>query len=70
MGLATDQGTQVSQEPSLPPMGEEDEEQARMEVNGHAAPVPGIEVAHAGGVASDPLEDIDRGTGASSGHFL
>lgn len=67
MGLAADQGTHVSQEPSLFPMSEEDEEQAREEVNGHAVPVPDIRVAHAEGVESDPLADIDRGTGMSLG---
>ena len=64
MGLAADQGTHASQEPSLSPMGEEDEEQAR-EVNGHVAPVPDIRVAHAEGIESGPLEDIDRSTGVS-----
>jgi hypothetical protein len=63
MGLAADQGTHASQEPSLPPMGEEDEEQAHKEMNGHVAPVPVIQVAHAEEVVSDPLDDIDRGTG-------
>jgi len=58
MGLAADQGTHVSQEPSLPPMGEEDEEPAHKDMNGHAAPVPEIEVAHVG-VEADLLEDID-----------
>jgi hypothetical protein len=66
MGLAADQGTHASQEPSLFSMNEEDEEQAR-EVNGHAAHVPDIQVAHAEGVEADPLEDIDRGAGMSLG---
>ena len=62
MGLAADQGTHASHEPSLPPMGEEDEEQARKEVNGHVETVPAIQVAHVD-VESDPMEDIDRSTG-------
>jgi len=60
MGLAADHGTHSSREPSLPSMGEEVEEQARKEVNGHAAPAPDIRVAPAEEVESDPLEDIDR----------
>jgi len=67
IGLAADQGTHASQEPSLPPMGEEDGEHARKEVNGHAAPMPDIRVAHAEEVESDPLEDVDRSTGMSCG---
>ena len=63
IGLAADQRTHVSQEPSLPPMGEEDGEYARKEVNGHAAPMPDIRVAHAEELESDPLEDVDRSTG-------
>jgi hypothetical protein len=43
-------------------MGEEDEEQARKEVNGHVETVPAIQVAHVD-VESDPMEDIDRSTG-------
>jgi len=70
MGLAADQGTQASQEPTLPPMGEEDEEQARKEGNGHAAPMPDNRLAHAEDVESDPLEDIDRSTGMSLCHPL
>lgn len=66
IGLAADQGTHASQEPSLPPMGEEDGEQARTEVNGHAVPMPDIRVAHAEEVKPDPLGDIDRSTGMSS----
>jgi hypothetical protein len=63
MGLAADQGSHASQVPSLPPMGEEDEEQARKEMNGHVAPVPVIQVAHAEEVVSDLLDDIDRSIG-------
>ena len=69
MGLAADQGTHVSQEPSLPPMGEEDEDPVHKEVNGHATPVPEIEVAHVG-VESDLLDDIDRSTGAPKSSSL
>jgi len=65
IGLAADQGTHPSQEPSLPSMGEEDGEQAHNEVNGHAAPMPDIRVAHAEEVEPNPLEDIDRSTGMS-----
>jgi len=43
----------------LSPMDEEEEEQARQGVNGHAAPVPDIRIAQ---VESDPLDDIDRST--------
>jgi hypothetical protein len=46
-------------------MGEEDGEQARTEVNGHAVPMPDIRVAHAEEVKPDPLGDIDRSTGMS-----
>jgi hypothetical protein len=63
MGLAADQGTHASQEPSLSPMGEEEEEQVGQGVNGHAALVPDIRIAHAEGVESGPLEDLDRSTG-------
>ncbi len=63
MGLAADQGTHASQEPSLPPMGEEEDELGRKELNGHVEPVPVIQVAHTGEVVSDALEDIDRSTG-------
>ncbi|KAI9449187.1 hypothetical protein F5148DRAFT_1248554 [Russula earlei] len=62
MGLAADQGTHSSQKPSLPSMGEEVEEQARKEVNGHAAPAPDILLAHAGEGQANPLEDIDLST--------
>jgi hypothetical protein len=70
MGLAADHGTHSSREPSLPSMGEEVEEQARKEVNGHAAPAPDIRVAPAEEIESDPLEDIDRSAGLSSLRFL
>jgi hypothetical protein len=60
-GLAADQDAR--QESSLPPMGEEDEEQGRKRMNGHVEPVPAIQVAHAEEVVSDPLEDIDRSVG-------
>ena len=63
MGLAADQGTRASQEPSLPPMGEEDDEQDRKEMNGHMEPVPIIQVAHSEEALLDPFEDIDRSTG-------
>ena len=63
MGLAADQGTRASQEPGLPPMGEEGDEQGRKEMNGHVEPVPVIQVAHAEEVLLDPFEDIDRSTG-------
>jgi hypothetical protein len=63
MGLAADQGTRASQEPSLPPMGEEDDEQGRKEMNGHVEPVPVIQVAHAEEGQLDPFEDIDHSTG-------
>lgn len=66
MGLAADQGTHASQEPKLPTMGEEDEEQARKEMNGHVEPMPAIQVAHAEEEVLDPLEDIDRSAGMSS----
>lgn len=62
MGLAADQGTRASQEPSFPPMGEEDDEH-RKEMNGHVEPVPVIQVAHAEEVLLDPFKDIDRSTG-------
>ncbi|KAI0261797.1 hypothetical protein BC834DRAFT_925418 [Gloeopeniophorella convolvens] len=61
MGLAADQGTHASREPSLPPMGEEDENQTHKEGNGHAAPLPDIQVAHADEGQPDQLEDVDRG---------
>jgi actin cytoskeleton-regulatory complex protein PAN1 len=63
MGLAADQGTRASQEPSLPPMGEETDEQGCKEMNGHVEPVPVIQVAHSDEVRLDPFEDIDRSTG-------
>jgi hypothetical protein len=50
-------------------MGEEDEEPVHKEVNGHATPVPEIEVAHMG-VESDLLDDIDRSTGAPKSSSL
>jgi hypothetical protein len=65
MGLAADQGTHASQEPSLPSMSEEDDEQTLKEANGHAAPMPDIQVVHAEEVQTDPLEDIDRSIGMS-----
>ena len=63
MGLAADQGARASQEPSLPSMGEEDDEQGPKKMNGHVDPVPAIQVAHAEEVLLDPFEDIDRSTG-------
>ncbi|KAI9451971.1 hypothetical protein BJY52DRAFT_1295264 [Lactarius psammicola] len=62
MGLAADQGPHASREPSLPSMGEEEEELARKEANGHAGSVPDIQIAPAEEAQSDPLADIDRGT--------
>ncbi|KAI0294656.1 hypothetical protein B0F90DRAFT_1755296 [Multifurca ochricompacta] len=62
VGLAADHGTHASREPSLPSMGEEDEEQARKEANGHAVSVPEIEIAHVEDAESDPLADVDRST--------
>ena len=60
MGLAADQGSHVSRDPSLPSMGEEEEGK---EANGHAA-VPNIQIAHAAEETQvDPLADIDRNTG-------
>ncbi|KAH8977407.1 hypothetical protein EDB86DRAFT_3237574 [Lactarius hatsudake] len=59
MGLAADQGPPASREPSLPSMGEEEEDK---EANGHAASVPDIQIAHADEAQSDPFADIDRGT--------
>ncbi|KAH9019377.1 hypothetical protein EDB84DRAFT_1517396 [Lactarius hengduanensis] len=59
MGLAADQGPPASREPSLPSMGEEEEDK---EANGHAASVPDIQIAHAEEAQSDPFADIDRGT--------
>ena len=65
MGLAADQGTHASREPSLPPTSEEDEGQAHREVNGYAAPVPDIQVAHVEEAETNPLEDIDHSTSMS-----
>ncbi|KAI0044289.1 hypothetical protein FA95DRAFT_1497317 [Auriscalpium vulgare] len=59
-GLAADHGA-ASREPSgLGSMREEDESEPEKEGNGHAAPVPHIQVASP--EESDPLDDVDLST--------
>ena len=65
MGFAADQDPHASREPNLPPMGEEEEELARKEANGHAVSVPDIQIASAEVTQSDPLADVDRSIGTS-----